>query len=190
MAQNNERLSQQHEVHDREALADLGEKQHEVIRENLEKSQEKSPEKLEDVRREAVEKAQAIENDTKKHEKQKPAKAERRTGPSKKEHAASYKKIMNQVQSELSTPSKVFSKFIHTQPIEKTSAFVGATVARPNAILAGSMLAFVFTLVVFLIARYYGYPLSGTETIAAFVLGWAIGILYDYLRVMITGKTQ
>jgi len=43
-------------------------------------------------------------------------------------------------------------------------------------------------LIIYLFARHYGYPLSGSETIAAFILGWVMGLLFDYLRVMITGK--
>lgn len=60
--------------------------------------------------------------------------------------------------------------------------------ARPNAILAGSVVAFFAVLGVYLLAKNLGYVLSGFETIAAFVIGWIIGILYDYFRTMITGK--
>jgi phosphate/sulfate permease len=65
---------------------------------------------------------------------------------------------------------------------------VGATVARPNALLAGAVSAFAVSIVVYLVARYYGYPLSGTESIAAFVGGWILGIIFDFMRVMVTGK--
>lgn len=101
---------------------------------------------------------------------------------------ASYKATMKETQAQLSAPSRTFSKVIHNPAVEKTSEVVGATVARPNAILAGSLTAFLFTLVIYVVARHYGYPLSGFETIAAFIVGWATGLLIDYLRVMITGK--
>lgn len=112
----------------------------------------------------------------------------RRGGISKKEKEASFKKEMARVQAELSPPARVFSKFIHSKPVEKTSEIVGATVARPNAILSGAIVAFVLVLAVYLLAKQLGYVLSGFETIAAFIVGWVIGILYDYLRTMITGK--
>lgn len=112
----------------------------------------------------------------------------RRGSISKKEKEASFKKEMARVQAELSPPARVFSKFIHSKPIEKTSEFVGATIARPNAILSGAIVAFVLVLAVYLIAKNLGYVLSGFETIAAFVIGWVIGLLYDYFRTMITGK--
>lgn len=117
------------------------------------------------------------------------AKAPRRKGAiSRKEKSASFKKQMKHVQEELPPAQRAFSKIIHNPVIEKTSEVVGATVARPNAILTGSIVAFVAVLAVYLIARHYGYVLSGFETIAAFIIGWAIGFLYDYFKTMITGK--
>lgn len=112
----------------------------------------------------------------------------RRGTISKKEKTASYKKHMKQVQEELPLPQRVFSKFIHQPVIERTSEVVGSTIARPNAILAGSVVAFFAVLAVYLVAKNLGYVLSGFETIAAFAVGWVIGMLYDYFRVMITGK--
>jgi hypothetical protein len=114
--------------------------------------------------------------------------ARRRGGISKKEKEASFKKEMARVQAELSPPARVFSKFIHSKPVEKTSEVVGATIARPNAILSGAIVAFVLVLAVYLLAKQLGYVLSGFETIGAFIVGWVIGVLYDYFRAMITGK--
>ncbi len=107
---------------------------------------------------------------------------------SKKELNASYKKTIRQVQKELPTSSRAFSKIIHVAPIEKASDFIGSTVARPNAILSGSIVAFILTLATYLTAKKIGYRLSGFETIAAFTAGWIIGLIYDYLKAMFTGK--
>jgi len=112
----------------------------------------------------------------------------RRGGISKKEKTASFKKHMKQVQAELPAPERAFSKLIHSPVVEKTSEFIGGTVARPNAILSGAVVAFFVVLAVYLIAKNLGYVLSGFETIGAFIVGWFIGILYDYFRVLITGK--
>ena len=95
---------------------------------------------------------------------------------------------MNQVQKELPASNRVFSKVIHNYFIEKTSDIVGNTVARPNALFAGAFVAFVLTLLTYTVAKTIGYSLSGFETIAAFVIGWIIGITYDYLRILVTGK--
>ncbi len=185
----NEKLQTKHEHgDDHHELERLAQEQRETIREKLEKNHEDKAEKLEDITREAIEKAHTAEKETAPHKREKITKAERRGIPSKKERDISYKRTMTQVQTEMSVPSRAFSKIIHVKPVEKTSEVVGSTIARPNAILAGSFMAFVFTLVIFLIARYYGYPLSGAETIAGFIIGWSIGVLFDYVRVMVTGK--
>jgi hypothetical protein len=112
----------------------------------------------------------------------------RRGGISKKEKTASYKKHMKQVQAELPAPQRAFSKVIHSPVVEKSSEFIGATVARPNAILSGAVVAFFLVLVVYIVAKNLGYVLSGFETIGAFIIGWVIGILYDYFKVLVTGK--
>jgi len=103
---------------------------------------------------------------------------------------ASYKHTMKRVQAELSSPERTFSKVIHNKTVERVSDAVGSTVARPDAILSGSIFAFILVLGLYLMAKYYGFSLSGFETIAAFVIGWALGILFDFLRAAFTGKRQ
>ncbi len=117
-----------------------------------------------------------------------PSPAARRGPISKKERDASYSRTMKKVQSELSGPSRAFSKVIHNKAVEKASDTLGATVARPNAIASGAIAAFLATLATYYVAKNVGYQLSGFETIGAFAAGWAIGLLFDYFRVMITGK--
>lgn len=187
ISENRERIS----VPDR-SLETIADKQREIIKENLEKHEKAHHEKLEDIR-DKVEKATAKqEKEGRTSEKESNAeKLTERRGHgkiSKKQKDITYKKTLKTIQSDLPLASRSFSKLIHNKAVEKVSDVVGSTVARPNAILAGSAFAFVFTLIIFLIARYYGYPLSGTETIAGFVVGWATGILFDYLRLMISGR--
>lgn len=111
-----------------------------------------------------------------------------RSSITKKEREASFNSTMKEVQGKMKPGSRAFSKVIHTKPVEKISDIIGSTIARPDAILSGALIAFIFTLVVYLVAKQYGYPLSGFESIGAFVLGWVIGILFDYFKVLITGK--
>jgi hypothetical protein len=110
-------------------------------------------------------------------------------GPiTKKQRDDSFKHTMQEVQSQLSAPERTFSKIIHNKTVEKVSDSLGTTIARPNAILAGAVCAFIATTVIYYLAKNIGYHLSGFETIGAFALGWIIGILFDYFKVMITGK--
>lgn len=112
----------------------------------------------------------------------------RRGAISKSQKNASFKREMKEVQAQLSPASRAFSKVIHTKAVEQASDAIGSTIARPNAILAGAVTAFIVTLVVYLVAKNIGYRLSGFETIGAFIVGWIVGIVYDYLRALVTGK--
>lgn len=140
---------------------------------------------INEARKEIAETVISVEADSKKSEHTQSL----RRGPiSKKQSDESYKKIMSQVQNELSPVSRSFSKVIHNKTIERTSEIIGATIARPNAILAGAFVAFLVTLLTYTVAKTIGYPLSGLETISAFIVGWVLGVIYDYLKVIITGK--
>jgi hypothetical protein len=168
--------------------------QYEALDQKVEKhidnieSGEKAAEK---ARVEALETAISVEKgsaEKDKKPKEGPATPRRRGGISKKEKTASFKKHMKNVQAEMPAPQRAFSKLIHSPIVEKTSEFVGSTVARPNAILSGAVVAFFLVLAVYIVAKNLGYVLSGFETIGAFIVGWVLGILYDYFRVLVTGK--
>ena len=154
-----------------------------------ERASEKSHENDEqNARHEALDKASSVERETTAAIERQPSPAERRGPASRSERKASFKATMDEVQSQMSAPSRTFSKVIHAKPIEKASEVTGATIARPNALLSGAVFAFALTLVVYLVAKNIGYPLSGFESIGAFILGWLLGIAYDFIRVMITGR--
>jgi hypothetical protein len=172
----------------REALDKAGrELKAELERELNERSKETAPEQNLEQLKDKAERAAELEK--KQTVETAPVEKKRDTPKQRKAKAAvSYKKTMQETQAQMSAPSRSFSKVIHNKGVEKTSELVGSTIARPNAMLAGSVSAFLLTLAIYLFARHYGYPLSGFETIAAFVLGWAVGLLFDYLRIMITGK--
>lgn len=142
------------------------------------------------ARAEALEQAVSVERGSaEKKTKEASSSPKRRHGVvSKSERKASYKRRMNAMQAELPPAQRAFSKVIHNPIVEKTSEVVGATIARPNAILSGAVVAFFLVLGVYLIAKHFGYMLSGFETIGAFIVGWALGVAYDFFRVMITGK--
>ncbi len=167
--------------------------------ENLERLEENERQKMtvengekaaENAKIEALKEAVSVERGSaEKKVKEPTSPAKRRHGVvSKQQKKATYKKTMKHIQAEMPAAQRGFSKLIHNPVVEKTSEVLGSTVARPNAILSGAVVAFVLVLGVYLIAKHYGYVLSGFETIGAFIAGWAIGILYDFFKVMITGK--
>ncbi len=182
----NQRPEAEHKPKDFEGL----EEHHERLREDRERAGEKTHENVDDVRHEALERAKSIETERQPvAEERAPSPAERRTGgPSKKDREASFNATMTEVRTQMSAPSRTFSKVIHNKAVEKVSEATGNTIARPNAMLSGAIFAFLVTLAVYLVAKNIGYPLSGFESIGAFAIGWAIGLVYDFLKVMITGR--
>ncbi len=170
-------------------LEKAGAEHRERLREDLERAKEHK-EDLDEARHEALEKASSIEREKKEDDKQREVSpAEKRKGPiGKAEREASFNATMKEVQSQMSGSSRAFSKVIHNKTVEKISEVAGDTIARPNAILSGAIFAFLLTLAVYLIAKNIGFQLSGFESIGTFLLGWVIGIVYDFLKVMITGR--
>ncbi|MEI6054212.1 MAG: hypothetical protein WCQ49_02465 [Candidatus Saccharibacteria bacterium] len=143
---------------------------------------------IESARVEAFKNAISVEKKSDSEKSNDSAPRSRRGQINKKQLNESYKKTLKQIQTELTPASRGFSKIIHNNVVEKTSELIGSTVARPNAILLGAFTAFVLTLVVYLTAKNIGYRLSGSETIISFFVGWLIGILIDYIRIIFTGK--
>lgn len=178
-----------HEQYDSNQLEKIGESQREKISEQFESSKEKDPSAdAESARREALEQASSTEKEPKRNEKLPENEHYRSRSISKKDKSNSFNATMREVRSQLSPTSRAFSKVIHQPAVEKISDAIGSTVARPDAILGGSVVAFLFTLAIYLVARINGYPLSGTETIASFVAGWVLGLIIDYIRLLILGK--
>jgi hypothetical protein len=161
---------------------------HERLKRDLERAAELSRDKEQspDSVRHEIEQIK-VEQEKKTEKQVAPASAERPIS-TKKTRQKAYNTILKQTQGELSAPSRAFSKLIHNPVVDKVSEVFGSTVARPNAILAGAAFSFLLTLAIYLIARMNGYPLSGTETIAAFIGGWGLGLIFDFFKIMITGK--
>lgn len=172
-----------------EELERIGAERRGELHEKLREQTEKQHETVEAAHEKALELAKEKESTKHEQEERAPSPAERRRGPiSKKERDASFNKTMQEVRSQMSGPSRTFSKLIHNKAVEKTSEVVGGTVARPNALLSGAVFAFLLVLGVYVVAKNFGYPLSGFETIAAFAIGWLLGIAFDFVKIMITGR--
>lgn len=143
-------------------------------------------ETVESTRARALEAAKSAEKATAPKE----GAPERRNRPiSRKELDRSFNSQMSAVRLHMSAPSRAFSRVIHNKAIERASNAAGSTVARPNAILSGSAFAFIAVLGVYLVAKYFGYRLSGSETMIAFAFGWLLGIIYDYIRITLRGRS-
>ncbi|USN96422.1 MAG: hypothetical protein H6797_05115 [Candidatus Nomurabacteria bacterium] len=114
---------------------------------------------------------------------------EKRRGPiTKKQLNSSFKSQMRSAEEDMTATERFTSRLIHAKPIERTTNIAASTIARPNAMLSGSIAAFIGITIVYFISKYYGFQLSGFETICAFIVGWILGLLYDYFSVMFHGR--
>lgn len=189
MSKEKDAFSNHEQSFDQEGLREIASERYKELANEREKTIEKK-ENIDNVRNEALEQATSKEK-SHKIDNSGETSPRKKLGPvSKSERNASFNATMDEVRSHMSAPSRAFSKVIHNPTVEKISDVVGGTVARPNAILSGSVFAFLFTLVIYLIARYYGYALSGGETIASFAAGWILGLVFDYFRALIFGKSK
>ena len=150
-------------------------------------SPEHKAERVENARREAKEViAKEASKETRQATDSTAPRAVRNVARSEK--GLAYKQTMQQIRAEMSAPERTFSKLIHNPFVERSSEVIGGTLARPNAILAGSTTALVLVILTYIIARTFGYQLSGFETIGSFLAGWVLGLAYDYVRVMALGR--
>jgi len=188
MANQEKDTSGHSEQFDQKGLEQTGNEQHEAIKERLERGHEREQTTAESARAEALEQASSPEKERQKEVGTSTANPEQKRMITKKDKEQSFNTTMREVRSQMSPASRTFSKIIHQPTVEKASELLGNTVARPNAILSGSLFAFLFTASFYLIARFNGYPLSGTETIASFILGWLVGLIIDYIRLLFVGK--
>ncbi len=184
--------SHQEKERNPEAIEAAGKEQREHLKQEIERAAAITSERDHDAataQLEALKQAKSSESVKEAHSRREASPAERRQGPiTRKQLDLRFKRTMKVIQEDLPPTGRAFSKFIHAKPVEKVSDFLGSTIARPNALLAGAIGAFALTLAIYIFAKNMGYRLSGFEPIAAFAIGWIIGLLYDYLKVMITGK--
>ncbi len=177
-------------ANDSEELASIHHDRREALRDSLEKAEllhEKSAkESAQSARSEALYHASSTA-ESQVHGTEKSPAEKRSTLITKRHREQSFNKQMDAIAPHLSRNERIVSSVIHHKTVEQISDAAGSTVARPNALLAGSITAFVAITAVYLIAKHYGYPLSGFETIGAFVIGWIVGLIFDYIRTLLSG---
>lgn len=90
-----------------------------------------------------------------------------------------FEATMAEVTETMPKHQQFFSRTIHRKSVERLSGLLAGTIARPNALLFGAITSFSATLAAYLLAKSLGYTLSGFESIAAFAVGWVIGLIFD-----------
>lgn len=92
----------------------------------------------------------------------------------------SFNTTMHHVRKELPKTERAFSKVIHQPVVEKTSEFVGKTVARPSGVLGATIAGFIGLLLVFGVAKRVGFALSGSELPLLLGIGLIAGLVVEW----------
>lgn len=90
-----------------------------------------------------------------------------------------YTHTMQSLQRHLNPVSRTFSHVIHNTAVEKTSEALESTVMRPSVVTGALWSAAIVGLGFYLVARHYGYALSGSEMLVSLLVGGAIGGLME-----------
>lgn len=98
------------------------------------------------------------------------------TRPAFFNHHLNYRQTLGSVQRKLPELSRRFSTVIHAPAVEKTSEVLEATLARPSVLLGTTWTALLVGTSFYLVARHYGYALSGSELLFSFVVGALVGL--------------
>lgn len=100
--------------------------------------------------------------------------------PTKQEKRKSFNTTMHHVRKNMGSAERTLSKVIHQPAIEKTSEVVGKTVARPSGIIGASIAAAIGLLLIFGIAKYAGFQLSGSEMPLLLAIGLVVGLISEW----------
>lgn len=139
--------------------------------EHLSKSPEANPEHQAENAQEAREK---IEQHTKEPEPSEEAKAPV-SFVAKVNHVVNYSQTMQSLRSHLSPASRSFSKVIHSPAVEATSEALEKTVLRPSVTNGALWTTAIVGLFFYVVARHYGYAMSGSELLISLIAGGFIG---------------
>ncbi len=101
----------------------------------------------------------------------------------------SFAHIMDEATRDMPRYRQLFSRFIHLKVVASASLLLGATLARPHAILFGAIASFTLTLITYLLSKNLGYSLSGFEAIGAFCIGWVAGTIFDIVSMLVKRRS-
>ncbi len=86
---------------------------------------------------------------------------------------------LKSIRRNLSPTEKQFSHIIHNQVVDQVSEVTAKTIARPSGLLVGGIAAFCSSVAVMVICRYFGYEYNYFIGIAAFIAGFALGLVLE-----------
>jgi len=101
-----------------------------------------------------------------------------------------YKRELAKIQTKLPAPSRRFSKIVHSTPIESLSNIGAQTVARPSGLLGGSIVAFTGSLVLYYMAKEYGFRYNYLLMFFLFAGGFMLGAMIELIVWYLSGRKR
>lgn len=99
-----------------------------------------------------------------------------------------YARSMDRIRSNLSAPSRVLSKIVHTPAIDVVSNGLAKTVTRPSGILGGSTTALIGSIGLVYFSSHYGIAYNYTAFAVLYIAGYILGVILEAIVRMIKGK--
>ena len=100
----------------------------------------------------------------------------------------SYNRKLKQVRSKLSASERGFSKLVHNNIVSGVSDAGAKTIARPYGILVGGFTALVGSIVLVYMARHYGFAYNYLVFFMLFIIGYAVGLLFEAVTKLVARR--
>lgn len=99
-----------------------------------------------------------------------------------------FQRTMTQARTHMNIWQRSFSVIAHSRPLEVIGDLLAATVARPIPLIGGLVGMIAMLSLFYGVAKSVGYHLSGFEGPAGFVIGWVVGAIIEFSRLITGGK--
>lgn len=183
----NERLTAQHESHEKLDLESLAKENLQRARQEAGRAESDHHQEVEHIRQQVHEQAVSGREYTVGENESSPA--SHSFGTHKALKAQSYKQTLASIRRHLSKPEKRLSKVIHGQRVEKVSNVGAQTIARPIGLATGGLCAFVGSVVVLYLSRRYGFTYNFSLFLILFAGGYLAGSLLEFIVKLLKRRT-
>lgn len=92
-----------------------------------------------------------------------------------------YQQTMVTLRSHLPHSEQLFSRFIHIPLVDSVSEALGRTIARPSVLLGGLTGALITNGSFYIVAREYGFRISGSELLIGLAAGAFAGLVIEFV---------
>lgn len=97
-------------------------------------------------------------------------------------HKSEFNKIMFTTRQSFGFWRRLNSRILHLRPVEIINEFLSNVLLRPTALLVGAVLSLTFTSLMYILAKYYGFKLAGSEWLVSLTVGWFAGLIFDWIH--------